>query len=98
MNLLALTLAAAAWGCLWLAPRGTVSRLLQFLVFGSIGAVCALAGGLSYWWDAGMRPDQKSPLLLICGVLMLASQAGTVLRALLDEDTPSWPRGRDRKP
>jgi hypothetical protein len=45
-----------------------------------------------------MRPSVASPLLLICGVLMLLSQAGTFVRGLLeselDVDVTERPRRR----
>jgi hypothetical protein len=83
-----------AWGSLFLR-KGKLVQLLLFMVFLALGTLFALAGGFSYWWDSGMRPDKASPMLLICGVLILCSQAGLLLRAVLDgQGGSSWPGPR----
>jgi hypothetical protein len=99
MKFFALIVVLAAWMCLFLAPRGTVSRLLQFLIFGLLGIVFTLAGVFQYWWNSGMQPSQKSAFLLICGLLTLASQLGTLVFAVFGgEGGTEWPRrGRDRE-
>jgi len=92
LKIIAFLIMAAAWVCIFVAPRSAPSRLVQFLIFGILGAVLVLAGGFSYWWDSGMRPSEKSPFLLICGILTLASQASTMLVGFLgDEGGTSWP-------
>lgn len=89
---------AAAWVCVWWAPRSGASQILQFLVFGALGAVFTVAGGLSLWWDSGMRPTQASPFLLVCGLLTLASQGLVLLRGLFENEggTP-WPDRNNRR-
>ena len=97
MNAIVLLLTLAAWAGVFLLP-GAGWRLLQFLVFGGIGLLLVVFGGFAYWWDSSMRPSVASPLLLICGVLMLLSQAGTFVRGLLeselDVDVTERPRRR----
>lgn len=98
MKFFALVVLTAAWACVFLAPKTTWSRIIQFLIFGALGAVFTLAGGFSYWWDSGMRPSQKSPFLLICGALTLAAQAMTVLRGVLEnEGGAPWPERRIKR-
>ena len=97
MKSLAVLTAISAWaGLLWL-PRGTLSRLLQMLVFGLLGVVFALAGGFAWWWDSGMRPTQANATIFVCGVLILLSQTGALLQAVLgDEGGTDWPTRRRR--
>ena len=98
MKLLSLAILAAAWAALFLAPKSTPSRLLQLLLFGILGTVLTLAGGFAYWWDAGMRPGQKSAFILVCGLLTLVSQSSTVLRGALDQEGGMpWPRRAGRR-
>lgn len=85
MKTAAVLIALAAWFCLLVMPKSTLSMLFQLLVFGLFGAVFTLAGGFSYWWDSGMQPDKKSALILVCGVLILAAQAINLVRAMLDD-------------
>lgn len=98
MKFFAFVVMLAAWGCLFLAPRSTLSRIVQLLVFGLLGTVFTLAGGFAYWWDSGMRPWQKSAFILVCGVLTLASQALTMLIAVVeDEADTQWPERKRRR-
>lgn len=75
-----------AWACALWAPRTTVSQTLQILIFGGLGALFALAGGFSWWWDSGMRPDQRSAVVLVCGVLTLGITGWVWLRAAAEDE------------
>lgn len=86
MKLLPLLITLAAWGGVLFAPQGTVSRALQVFVFGVLGGVMVFFGAASYWWDSHMQPDKKSAFVLICGLLTLASQGVTLLRAVRDDE------------
>jgi hypothetical protein len=91
MKTLAVLTTIAAWACILLLPRSTGLRVLQLLVFGLLGTVFTLAGGFQYWWNSGMLPSQKSALILVCGLLTLLSQAGTLLQGMLsDEGGSEW--------
>jgi hypothetical protein len=95
MKTFAVLTVVSSWACLWFLPNGTLSRVLQLLVFGLLGVVFVLAGGFAYWWDAGMRPDQKSATILVCGLLTLLAQGGSLLQAALaGEGGTDWPRRR----
>lgn len=98
MKWLAFLVMATAWVCVWWAPSSGASRIVQFLVFGTLGAVFTVAGGLSYWWDACMRPTQASSFLFVCGLLTLASQGLVLLRGLFENEggTP-WPERKNRR-
>lgn len=99
MKFIALLVLVAAWACFFFAPSGTFSRLLQLLVFGGLGLVMSLAGGFQYYWASHMLPGEQSAFILICGVGTLASQAGTILVAVLgDEGGTEWPVPRRGKP
>jgi len=93
MKIFALLIVAAAWVSFFIAPKSAWSRVLQLLVFGLLGAGLTLVGGFSYWWDSGMRPSAKSPFILVCGVLTLASQASTLFMGVL-EDVIELPRSQ----
>jgi len=94
VEIVALITVLAAWGSLFLR-RGKLVQFLLFMVFFGLGMLFTLVGGLDFWWDSGMRPDKASPMLLICGVLILCSQAGLLLRAVLDgQGGSSWPGPR----
>lgn len=70
------------------SPFVSMPQLLRLIVFWLAllaGCFYVLAGGLHYWWDKSMRPDQATPLFLVCGLLILASQVAYFLRALADE-------------
>lgn len=98
MKFFAFLVVVSAWSCVAFAPRTGPSRVLQLIVFVTLGALMTLAGGFAYWWDSGMRPSQKSAFVLICGVLTLASQAGTVIRAVLEtEGGMPWPERTTRR-
>ncbi|MCW5655476.1 hypothetical protein [Hydrogenophaga sp.] len=96
MKTIALLTVIAAWGSvLFLRPEGTGLRVLLMVVFLLLGTLFTLAGGFAYWWDGGMRPDKASPTVLICGLLTLASQAGSLLRAVFEgEGGTEWPGRR----
>jgi hypothetical protein len=89
---------AAAWGCIFLAPSGSVSRLIQFLVFLALGSILVLLGFVSHYWDSHMRPGEQSVFILMCGLGTLASQIGTVYRVIADEADEAFPGGTRRKP
>jgi len=98
MKTLAVLTALAAWACLLLLPRSTGLRVLQLLIFGLLGTVFTLAGAFQYWWNSGMLPSQKSTLILVCGVLTLLSQAGTLLQGMLSAEGGSeWPSSHKRR-
>lgn len=98
MKFFSFLILASAWGCFFFAPSGTLSRLLQFLVFGVLGAVLSLAGGFQYWWNSGMAPSQKSAFILLCGLGTLASQASAFLQGFLGDEGPvSWPERKSRR-
>jgi hypothetical protein len=83
MKFLAFLVLASAWASFFSLPTGTASRVVQMLVFGSLGALLTLAGGFQYWWDSTMLPDQKSAFILLCGLGTLASQTGSLLQGIL---------------
>jgi drug/metabolite transporter (DMT)-like permease len=86
MNAVAVLIALLAWASLLLRP-GDAVRVLLFLTFLLLGTALTLIGGFQYWWSSRMLPSSQSALILVCGVLTLLSQAGTLFRALLsDED------------
>ena len=94
MKFFAVMTVIAAWGSvlLWRESVGGLLRALLVALFLGLGVLLTLAGGFAYWWDSGMRPTQASPFLLICGLLTLASQAGAVLRGMLEnEGGVHWP-------
>ena len=94
MNTIAILVTLAAWGSLWL-PLGGALRFLLFMVFLLLGALFTVAGGINWWWDSGMRPKSADPTLMICGLLTLASRAGTLLKAWLEsEGGQPWPETR----
>ena len=98
MNVIAFLVVIAAWGCTFFW-RGGWARVAQLIVFGLLGALFTIAGGFQYWWNSGMRPSDASPFLFGCGVLILLSQAGTVLVAVLDtEGIMPWPGDGPRAP
>lgn len=86
MNLVALLIVMAAWASLLLLPPNSRSRALQFLVFGFLGIMLTLLGGLDYWWDDAMRPGRKSPVVLLCGLGTLLSQAAVFVLGLHEND------------
>ena len=86
MKTFAVLVALAAWGhLLFWRPAPWVSWLL-FMAFLVLGSLFTLAGGFSYWWDSGMRPSQRSAVVLVCGLLTLAAQAGRLFKSLSDDD------------
>jgi hypothetical protein len=98
MKVIALVILLSAWGCLLFAPAGTASRVLQMMVFGTLGALLTLAGAFDYWWSSNMLPSKKSAFILLCGLGTLASQAGSLLRAGLDgEGGTDWPEPKSRQ-
>ena len=76
----------AAWASLFLLPPSSRSRAIQFLVFGFLGCMLTLLGGLDYWWDYSMRPGQKSPVVLFCGLVTLLSQGVVLVLGLFEND------------
>jgi hypothetical protein len=86
MNLIAVLILVAAWASLFLLPPSSTSRAIQFLVFGFLGIMLTLIGGLDYWWDYHMRPDQKSAVLLFCGLGTLLSQGAVFVLGLFGND------------
>lgn len=95
MKFIALLILVAAWACFFLAPSGGLSRVVQLIVFGGLGAVMCLAGGFQYYWASHMLPGQQSAFILVCGLGTLASQAGTILHAVLgNEGGTEWPEAR----
>ena len=98
MKAIALLILVAAWGCLLFAPAGTASRVLQMVVFGALGGFLTLAGAFDYWWSSNMLPSKKSAFILICGLGTLASQASSLLRAVLGgEGGADWPEPKSRQ-
>ena len=98
MKAIALLILVSAWGCLLFAPAGTASRVLQMLVFGALGALLTLAGAFDSWWSSNMLPSKKSAFILICGLGTLASQAGSLLRAVFGgEGGADWPEPNPRQ-
>lgn len=98
MKVLAFLVAASAWAAFLFAPKSTPSRMLQFVVFGLLGALLTLAGGFSYWWDSGMRPTHRSAFILVCGIVTLVSQAATFLVGVFDQEGGmSWPDRDSRR-
>lgn len=93
MKPLALAILFPAWGCLLLAPSGTLSRTLQLLAFLGLGALLSLVGFVSWYRDSNIRPSQQSAFMLVCGLGTLASQVGTVLRILADAVDDDLPGG-----
>ncbi len=92
MTFLAFITALASWASVLLPPRSTAARVLLMGAFLLLGSLFALAGGLAYWWDSGMRPRQASPWLMVFGLLTLASQGGNLLRAYFEGHGGSdWP-------
>jgi hypothetical protein len=94
MTFFAVLTVIAAWGSVLLGRdcEGGLLRALLVALFLGLGVLFTLAGGFAYWWDSGMRPTQASPFLLICGLLTLASQAGAVLRGVLENEGGfHWP-------
>ena len=89
MNALAILVVIAAWGSVFWRP-GTVVGVLVFLLFCALGTGFALAGGFSYWWDSSMMPGRETPLLLVCGLLTLASQGVIFIRNVLGEQPFTW--------
>ncbi len=96
MKPIAFIVLASAWACLFLAPSGGVSRLIQLVVFLALGALLTLVGFASNYWDSNMRPGQQSSFILVCGLGTLASQVGTVLRALSSAADEEFPGGRTK--
>lgn len=96
MNAFAVLTAIAAWACLFFAPRGTFSRVVQTLGFGLLGTVFVLAGGFAYWWDSGMRPTQKDATIFVCGILTVISALIVWLQAATDAEFGPDPRKRRR--
>lgn len=99
MKSLAVLIAVSSWACIFLLPGGTASRVLQLLVFGLLGSVLTIAGAFQYWWNASMLPSQKSALILICGLLTLLAQAGTIIYGIFaNEGGTEWePPTRKRR-
>jgi hypothetical protein len=98
MNFIAFAIMAAAWLSFFLAPASAPSRLIQFLVFGPLAALMIFFGGMAYWWDSSMRPDQASSFIFVCGIFTLASQAVTILRGVLENEGPMpWPERRKKR-
>ena len=98
MKILAFLILVSAWICFFLAPAGSVSRLIQLLVFGLFGLVLALAGGFQYWWNSSMLPSEKSAFILVCGLGTLASQLGTFLQGFLgNEGGTDWPQPKSKR-
>jgi hypothetical protein len=98
MNVIAFLVLIAAWGCTFFW-RGGWARVAQLVVFGLLGAVFTIAGGFQYWWNSGMRPDEASPFLFGCGVLILLSQAGTIVLGVIGNETGMpWPGDEPRPP
>jgi hypothetical protein len=98
MKFIAFMVMASAWACLWLAPRGPASRIVQMLVFGFVGAMLTLAGWFQWYWTSHMNPDEKSAFVLVCGIGTLLSQAGTIVRGVLEDEGPMpWPQAKDRQ-
>lgn len=98
MKIFAFLIVAAAWASFFFLPSGTASRVAQMLVFGLPGALLVLAGGFQYWWDSSMRPDEKSALILLCGLGTLASQIRSLLLGLLaDEGGADWPERKSKR-
>lgn len=88
MKTIAVLVALAAWAhLLFWRPAPWVNGLL-FMAFLAAGAVFALAGGFSYWWDGGMRPSQRSATVLVCGLLTLAAQAARLFGWAAGDDGP----------
>ena len=82
MNAVCILITLAFWGVLFVG----MSRPFRFLISilaGAIGGLFTLAGGLNYWWDRSMQPGQASAVMFVCGLLILASQIGVLLRSLL---------------
>jgi len=95
MSFFACMTALAAWFSVLRPPESNGLRVLLMVAFLLLGALFTLAGGFAYWWDSGMRPTRASPWLLIWGLLTLASQAGNLLRAVLEgEGGTDWPGRR----
>jgi hypothetical protein len=86
MNLIALLILVAAWASLLFLPPNSISRTIQFGVFFSLGILLTLFGGLDYWWDYSMRPGQKSPVVLFCGLGTLLSQGVVFVLGFYEND------------
>jgi len=98
MKFFALFILVSAWASFYFLPFGTASRVIQMLVFGFLGALLTLAGGFQYWWDSSMLPDQKSALILLCGLGTLASQASSFLRGFFGgQGGTDWPQRESKR-
>ncbi|MGC4027759.1 MAG: hypothetical protein QM696_02640 [Steroidobacteraceae bacterium] len=95
MKAAAVLMMFCAWGCMFLAPRTTLSTLLQLLVFGAAGALFTLAGGFSWWWAQGR--EDRSALIMVCGLLTLAPVAWVWLWAAADAEFGPDPRAARRR-
>jgi len=73
-----LATAACANAFAW---REGVPRAILLYLFQALGVVLALLGGFSYWWDSGMRPGQKSAVVMVSGLVMLAVSVAGMLRS-----------------
>jgi hypothetical protein len=75
---------AAWWGATRWRAIGAL-KMLQLLVFGTLGVLFFVFGGFAYWWDSGgfSSPGQASRVVPVCGVLILLAEF--VLIALGDD-------------
>ena len=96
MHVIVFLVVIATWGCT-ISRRGGCARKGQLIALGLLGAVFTLAGGFHCWWNAGVRPDEASPLLFGCSVLILLLQAAAALVAVLgNEGGIPWPTDGSR--
>jgi hypothetical protein len=56
-------------------------RFIVYLLALLIGFFFLIVGGLAYWWDRSMQPTHASAVQSVCGLLILASQVGVLIRS-----------------
>lgn len=77
-------LVAVAWITAFIPMPRWLSVLISTVVL-IAGTFLVLSGGMDYWWDRSMQPDQNDGLhVLLAGVAMLLSRAAIVLRVIAE--------------
>lgn len=83
MTTFAVLVTIVAWICAFRRPQGVLGALL-ILVLLVLGFGFLVLGGLGYWWDRSMRPDQANLAVPVCGALILLSQARVLLLGIVE--------------
>jgi hypothetical protein len=80
MNVIAV-LCALAFGASPFIPMPKPARFVVYLLALLVGFLFLIFGGFSYWWDRSMRPTHASAVPFVCGLAILASQVGVLVRS-----------------